>query len=383
VENSTPKYQEKPTAYLVHNILDLIVTIPSSPFKEKVRKNDNMNQFRLLICFLLFIAAKSIAADFVPPKLIDNLNPKGTQTTGNVSRIEGWTLMSYIIDDSGLPQHIEVVNSSNNGIYTEDSIRYLQNFRYSPATYVGQKALSAQTFLMRHDKSFSGNNNDGISVGFSLRYDRANKLISDKKFGRALEVLDDLRDTNAKNLTEQALSAWIHSLYYYHQENWFAYRDNVLEAYQLREYLPVKMAITSTQNLLQWQMFQNEYSDAVYTLASMANIKNSKMDASAHEAMLQPIIDSIETETAIEINTTLSEGKSWLHTLPRSNINLTTISGKVELAELRCDNKWHPFESTEIDNFNIPESYLNCSILIKGKPGTQIKFIEQGELRQF
>jgi len=107
------------------------------------------------------------------------------------------------------------------------------------------------------------------------------------------------------------------------------------------------------------------------------------MDAPTHEAMLQPILDSIETQDAIEIKTTLSEGKAWLHTLPRSNINLTTITGKVELAELRCDNIWYPFEFTEIDNFNIPESYLNCSILVKGRAGTQIKFIEQGELRQF
>ncbi len=342
-----------------------------------------MNKLFLIIYTLFLLVAKSISADFVPPKLIDNLNPKGTQTTYNMSRVEGWTLMSYIIDDSGIPQQIVVVNSSNNGIYTEDSIKYLQSFRFSPAIYLGQKTSSATTFLMKHDKSFSGNSNDGISVGFSRRYDRANKFISEQKFDSALDVLNELRETNTKNLTEQALSAWIHSLYYYRQENWLAYRDNILEANQLREHLPVKMAIKNIQNLIQWQMFQKEYSDAVYTLASMVKIKGAKMDASTHEAMLQPILNAMDTEEIIEINTTLSKNKSWLHILPRSTINLTTISGKVELAELRCDNIWHPFESTTIVNFNIPESYLNCSILVKGTSGTQIKFVEQGKSRQF
>jgi len=117
-------------------------------------------------------------------------------------------------------------------------------------------------------------------------------------------------------------------------------------------------------------MFQKEYSDAVYTLASMVKIKGTKMDASTHEAMLQPISNAMETEDIIEINTTLSEEKSWLHILPRSTINLSTISGKIELAELRCDNIWHPFQSTNIVNFNIPENYLNCSILVKETSGT-------------
>jgi hypothetical protein len=236
---------------------------------------------------------------------------------------------------------------------------------------------------MKHNKSFYGSPNEGISVGFSSRYDRAKKFISEKKFDSALEVLDDLRDTNAKNLTEQSLSAWLHSLYFYQKGNWPLYRDNVQEAIQLREHLPTKMAVINIQNLLQWQMFKKEYSDAVYTLDILANIKGSKMDAVTHDSMLQPMLDFIKNEDVNEINTTLSKGKYWLHTLPRSNINLITIIGKVEFAELRCDNIWHPFESTDILNFKIPESYLNCSILVKGEEGTQIKFTENGELRHF
>lgn len=37
MENSTPKYQGKPTAYLDHNILDLIVKNPSIVFKTEVK----------------------------------------------------------------------------------------------------------------------------------------------------------------------------------------------------------------------------------------------------------------------------------------------------------------------------------------------------------
>jgi len=342
-----------------------------------------MHQFRLIIFFLFFVSSQTTLASFVPAKLTKNLNPKGTQSTTNLSRVEGWTLMSYIIDDNGLPTHIEIINSSNNGKYTNDSINFLKNFRYSPAIYMGEKTLSAKTFFLKHDNSFIGSNNDGISVGFRLRYERAYKLISENKFDDALEVLDNLQDSNAKNLTEQALSAWIHSLYFFHQKNWLAYRDNVLEAYQLREYLPVKMAIKSTENLLQWQMFQKEYSDAVYTLSSMKNIKSAKMDDSSYNATLQPILDIFKNDASVEINTTLSEGKAWLHKLPRSNINLTTISGEVKLAELRCDNRWHSFDSPNNVNFKIPKNHLNCSILVKGKAGTKIKFIEHGEIRDF
>ena len=53
-------------------------------------------------------------------------------------------------------------------------------------------------------------------------------------FEKAITVLNQLRSSNAKNLTEQALSAWLHSIYYFHQQDWTQYRDNVLEAYLLR-----------------------------------------------------------------------------------------------------------------------------------------------------
>lgn len=342
-----------------------------------------MKKFSVIIFLLSCVSISSQADDYIPPQLIENLNPKGISETANASRIEGWSLLSYIIDRNGVPKHIQIINSSNDDKYIEDSITYLKNHRYSPAVYKGKKTLSSQTFFMKHDKSFYDSNNDGISIGFSLRYDRAKKFIFEKKFENALEVLNKLRKSNTKNLAEQALAAWIHSIYYYHQKNWPAYRDNVLEAHQLRAHLPVDMAVKSTQNLLKWQMFKNQYSDALYTFQSLKDIKDTTFDKNSQETLLNSILDSIEMKTDIEINTTLSERKSWLHTLPRSNISLTVISGTIEFAQLRCANAWHQFKSFQIKDFNIPNDYLNCSILIKGKSGTQIKWSEKGRLRQF
>lgn len=342
------------------------------------------SKLNLIFYFLVFVVTtNSFATDFIPPTLIENSNPKGSQETYNGSRIEGWTLLNYIVDKDGLPKHIEVVNSSSNDKYTKDSIRFLQNYRFTPATLNNEKVMSAKSFFMQHNKTVQHTPNEGLSVGFSLRYDRAKKFMFEKNFDETLNVLNQLRDSNAKNLAEQALSAWLHSIYYYHQKDWFAYRDNLLEAYQLRKYLPLDMAIKSTQNLMQWQIYQHAYSDAVKTLASIEHIKDAKIDTDSSKVALKSLVDSIDNNAVNEIKTTLSKGKAWLHVLPRSTISLSTISGEIELAELRCENAWHAFETIEVKAFTIPDSYLNCSILVKGKAGTEIIFIEQGELREF
>lgn len=341
------------------------------------------SKLNLLFYFLIFAVTNSFATDFIPPQLIENSNPKGVQETYNGSRIEGWTLLNYVVDKKGFPKHIEIVNASSNDKYTEDSITYLQNHRFSPATQNGEKTLSAHNFFMQHNKTVQHTPNEGLSVGFSLRYDRAKQFMFEKNFEETLSVLNQLRDSNAKNLAEQALSAWLHSIYYYHQKDWFAYRDNLLEAYKLRKYLPLDMAIKSTQNLMQWQSYQHAYSDAVKTLASIEHIKDAKIDADSTKEALKSLVDSIDNNAVNEIKTTLSKGKAWLHTLPRSIISLSTVSGEIELAELRCKNAWHPFESIEVKSFTIPDSYINCSILVKGKAGTEITFVEQGELREF
>lgn len=337
----------------------------------------------LISYFLLFTTTNTFANDFTSPKLIESQNPTGIQETYNGSRIEGWTLLNYVVDKKGLPKHIEVVNASSNNKYTKYAIRFLKNYTFTPATQSGEKVFSAQYFFMKHNKAVLHKPNQGLSVGFTKRYDRAKKYIFEKNFDEALNVLNKLRDSNAKNLPEQALSAWLHSIYYYHQKNWFAYRDNLLEAYQLRKNLPLDMAIKASQNLLQWQTYQQAYSDAVFTLVSMENIEGVNIDIDSSKAMLKSLVDSIDNNTVNEINTTLSKNKAWVHSLPRSTISLSTVSGQVELAQLRCKNAFHSFESVEVIKFTIPDNYLHCSILIKGKAGTEVKFVEQGKRREF
>ena len=98
-----------------------------------------MKKLGLVVSMLLVAVAQVEAANFEPAKSIENLNSQSAKETPSYSRMEGWVFLSYMVGKEGLPQDIELIASSNSDKYLQSSIRYLNNFRFSPATYQNEK----------------------------------------------------------------------------------------------------------------------------------------------------------------------------------------------------------------------------------------------------
>ena len=326
---------------------------------------------------------------YVPAKVIENDNSTMPGTTANLSRVEGWALLSYIVGVDGKPQQVIVINKSAKGDFVAPSIRYLNGLHFSPATDQGQPVPSAKTLFMRHGKSFYNTNNEGISPGFRQLYNDANELLINKTYEQAKPKLDELDADYAKNLTEQALSAWLLSKYYANQERWPEYGEQVLIASQLRQHLPVKMAVQATLHQFEWYKFQKQYADAIVVLRGITNIKDTEMDEETRRGLLAPVLKAMKAEPVAKMTTLLTQDKAWLHLISRSTISLdfNANEGAVELVELRCDNALHQFAlstvESKIEGFDIPADYRNCSVLVKGSAGTEVVFTEQGDKRRF
>jgi hypothetical protein len=320
---------------------------------------------------------------FVAATLAENLNTTQVKEAENKNRTEGWVLMSYVIKTDGQPQGVEVVELSTKGNYAAQSINYVKQLRFKPATFNGIPIESTTTFFLRHDMSFYGNNNDGISTGFRNRYNDADQLVRSKQFDKAKEALDTLDYANTKNLSEQALTAWLHSIYYARQGNWPAYGKHLLSAVRLRDELPTKMAVKSTQNLFDYLKFKKQFADAIEVLISMLSIENADLDDATFAVMLAPLLEVIEGDSVIQVKTTLKENQAWLHLIPRDTITLTYTDGQIDKAELRCDNAWQTLDAKSINELKIPQQYIGCRILLSGTPGTKVSLTEQGKTRNF
>lgn len=352
-----------------------------------------MKHYRLSLftaLFLSFISLGNLACaqgenkqtenKFKPAKFKENLNSKHATEKVNASRLEGWVWMSYIIGTDGIPKNIEVIDHSEKGYSLKVSFAFIKNFRYHPAKINGKPVESGKTYLLRHSVAFVGSNNDGITPGFRNRYNEARKLLGAKDLIKAKAILDELAQTNTKNLTEQALSAWLHSVYFANQKNWTAYGEAIQSAHHLRKYLPTKMAIENSQNLRDHQVFKKHYSDAINTVYGMRQIKNAELDKETLQAMLKPINELINAPGPIVLETTLEQDLVWMHGIVRDTLSISYDEGEIKVAELRCRNTHHVLAAGKIEQFKVPAHYRGCTLMLKGAPGTKVVVTEEGDM---
>ncbi len=340
-----------------------------------------LHKFSFLIVVLCLVAQNVGAADFTPPEQIENLNSTKTRKTANLSRIEEWVWLSYFVDEQGLASKIEVIDASHPDSSNYAAINYLENLRYASAVFKGKAVSSAATFFFRLDKSFTGSANDGISRGFRRHYNDADNFINSGEMDKAGESLAILLEDYTKNTTEQALSAWLHSNYYFKQQQWNDYGAAIQTAHYLNQSLPLKLRIKNAQNRMNWFVFQQAFSDANYALLDLMNQSEGNLKEDDYQALQNQIEELIANKPVNEMKVTLVKDRAWQHRLPRSRISLDLHSGSITFAELRCENGHQSFSSFPITEIDIPQDNNRCQFFVKGEAGTHFTFKEEGELR--
>lgn len=341
-----------------------------------------MQHLCLIFSLWLILLSPVIANEFSPPEVIEDLNPK-SRNSGNPSRQEGWVFVNYIIDIDGKAKHIKLIDSSEKLDIYEQLNHYLDNRHYSPATMNKKQVPSAETLLYYTEKSLSHANNKGVTRGFRKHYKLANNHLEKKQFVKAKAALDNLHQNHSKNIKEQALSALLHSQYYFSQSNWDAYGKQSQIVSLLKDTLPAKSTVNVLQSQIQWHVFKKEYAAAFIALASLKHVKMVNMSESVYQGMYQDLLKLLQDDSNIEVRHTFTDQTAWLHKMSRQQLSLTWQQGSIDTIELRCKNNWRVLTEAEAKAFIVNKEDIQCDLLIQGASGTKISLIESGELYRF
>lgn len=335
---------------------------------------------RFLVILLLTTLPQAIQArNYTEIEVLKNNNSKVPDSTSNMSKREGWVLLHYVVNKTGNTENYLVIDSNDSETYLSKTIKHLENLEFKPATLDGKPVTSSHFFIMQFEKAFSQSNNNGMSRAFNRRYNDISEALADRKYENAAEDLQELREDYAKNLTEQALSAWLHALYYYAVQDWYAYRDATQIAFYLRESLPTNIAMQNIQNLMQWQMYKKNYSGSAYTLGALNRLEGVSLTEEAFDKTKQDISNAFHKEPSIKIDSQLSANKAWFYRLTGSNISLKVHQGKVHTKSLRCNDSWQDLSNVELNEFQAPNAESECFLFIKGEAGTQFTYTEKDQ----
>lgn len=339
------------------------------------------------LCFFLLFSSPISAIDsknkkgFIPSKHIENKNATHVKRIAGRSRAEGWAELVFVVGSDGVPFNITILNANKDPHIKNSAIRYVENLLYSPAIFNGDVVLSTNTFTFRYDISFYGSNNDGINPKFGRMYDEIDNKILRGELADLDPLFTRLEEEETKNLTEQALFAWLQTSYHARKQNWLDYRDNLLVANSLRDILPVNIAVKNTQNLIAWYQYTKQYTEAMLAVNSLLMFERVKFDEEAYQAFMKPLYLALSTGESNTISVTLSENQVWQHVLPRKTFSIEVLTGDIENIELGCANYWGRINLEELSQYSVNDDYIDCSILVKGVANTNIMFTEKGPLK--
>ncbi|MCG7535723.1 hypothetical protein [Pseudoalteromonas sp. OOF1S-7] len=336
---------------------------------------------KALLCLITGLLSSPVFAEaqFVPTKLIANDNSIHPSEAIEGSRREHWAFADYMVDPNGKATHVLVEASAPRPVHRAKSI--LKMHTYQPAR-LGENAIaSARQLPLRFNKLFRQYTNNNVSTVYSKYFDEAKRLVVSNQMAKAKPALDSLVEDHTKNLTEQAYTAWLLSAYYYNVGDWHHYEYHLREAVQLHHLLTPDMALMSMQSLMNLEVYQKQYGNALNTLLQMRYIKNKQLSKQTVTEFKTQLLAQIDENPVITVTAKLTELRTWRHTLNRNIFSLSAENGNLNTVALYCQNGYQHFNKLPVLNYQVPEAYGRCYLAVQGETDSQITYREKGDAR--
>jgi TonB family protein len=320
--------------------------------------------------------------DSTPPVLIGQVVPR-YPPNALVSRREGWVAISYIVSQSGEVTGAMIEDSSGNESIETAAMRAVTKWSYAPATVGGQPVehvMTRQIFRLQLEGA-----PPGASKSFVKSFRKIRDLLEARDLSAARDLLTTLRDTERRNLYEDAWFWWLQA-YYLETSSGdvdeqidaltraVAYEDVLLEP---------EMFVSAAARLFVLRVGSGDYSAALQAyerLMSEREIRASKAYR-ATQPQLAPIVAEIERAIAgkemLRTRGRVGVYEYWVHSLVRRSFSLANIAGSLDHLSIRCSRRNVTFAPVTGENtWTIPESYGACSVYVHGVPGTTFEFYE-------
>jgi TonB family protein len=350
-------------------------------------------QRTLVLCFALFAAgaaaqpARSPGARdevYIPAEVLTKTAPAYPPSAQQTGR-EGWVLVSFIVSEQG--DVIEpMIEQSSSADFDATTLRAIKSWRFKPATLGGKPVEESMVQTIIRYKLQEAN---GASARFVKKYRAVYALIVAKNFVEAGPLVQAL-DKGELNFYEQAWLAWLN--YVYLDAMGVAEPGALIDPLSKAlassgvedDYLEPDVFVSASQRLYVLQARAGDLSEAVATFKRLKASKTAKRSKLYKDvvASLEPsyreVMNVVAGTRVLRQVARVDEHNYWVHRMLRRSFALgEVVSGKVEVVDVRCTRANRRFPSLpENAILQIPDSWGDCSVYIKGAEGTTFAFEE-------
>ena len=313
---------------------------------------------------------------------IKRVEPKYPSSAARVGR-EGWVKVSMVVDTDGTVKDVVVLDSMGGKGFEREALKAVQSWQYSPAEINGEKIEQCSTVQL----DFRLADTQGISRRGRSALNAIDEAIKTGELQKAGELIDGLKDDTANSL-EYAYLGW------YAADYARAIGDMDLAQSYLKSATAIHYKQKNGEFVGEFAVGDAGFALAMQLFALQANSGNwfNAAETATRVAMVegadsQPVVAKMQAQVQkfkafkgnLPIELTLSERASIYHKLYQPKFVVTNPKGRIDNLEIRCDRKHETYTFAPDTQWEIPESWGGCGVLLTGEPGAALTLVEISE----
>ena len=316
---------------------------------------------------------------FTPAKPLKRVDPKYPSQAIRKGR-EGWVRLSYVIDEEGRVKDPVVEDFFGSPSFKRSALSAVKKWQYNPAIKDGEPTQQCHQ-AVQMDFAISGKS--GATRKFIKAYKDAEERFNAGDVDAADEALKELLAWDTLNRYE---NTWLLNL-----ESHIASKqgDVEREAQSLTRLLASNgskrfnnmvfdedYVAYALQRKIILDAQRGYYAEALKSYTTLQDMEAQETRIGEIAPLISQIEESIASEQNLTVPVTIGSDGNWFHTLVRSKFAFGNIQGELDTVEVRCDTHREKFTVAEAHVWQIPNSWGQCQVMVKGDSETKFDLIE-------
>ena len=316
---------------------------------------------------------------FTPATPLKRVDPRYPSQAIRKGR-EGWVRLSYVIDEEGRVKDPVVEDFFGSPSFKRSALSAVKKWQYNPAIKDGEPTQQCHQ-AVQMDFAISGKS--GATRKFIKAYKDADERFNAGDVDAADEALKELLGWDTLNRYE---NTWLLNL-----ESHIASKQGDVE----REAQSLTRLLASNGSKRFNNMVFNEdyvayalqrkiildaqrgyYAEALKSYTTLQDMEAQETRIGEIAPLISQIEESIASEQNLTVPVTIGSDGNWFHTLVRSKFAFGNIQGELDTVEVRCDTHREKFTVAEAHVWQIPNSWGQCQVMVKGDSETKFDLIE-------
>lgn len=316
---------------------------------------------------------------FTPATPLKRVDPRYPSQAIRKGR-EGWVRLSYVIDEEGRVKDPVVEDFFGSPSFKRSALSAVKKWQYNPAIKDGEPTQQCHQ-AVQMDFAISGKS--GATRKFIKAYKDAEERFNAGDVDAADEALKELLAWDTLNRYE---NTWLLNL-----ESHIASKqgDVEREAQSLTRLLASNgskrfnnmvfdedYVAYALQRKIILDAQRGYYAEALKSYTTLQDMEVQETRIGEIAPLISQIEESIASEQNLTVPVTIGSDGNWFHTLVRSKFAFGNIQGELDTVEVRCDTHREKFTVAEAHVWQIPSSWGQCQVMVKGDSETKFDLIE-------